>query len=311
MAGKLWQARVDEPYIGNSMICVRLNGGLGNQLFQYATGRALADRLRCGLLLDESKLNRRSYAITPRSLELNHFQHAGRLATPAESQCLPWLHRLAAVSHWVSPWRAYVEHGPGYNAAFANLPDQTYLIGYWQSHRYFSPIAQQLAAELAPVRPLSAASQAVATAMALGPSVAVHVRRGDYVSLPSAASLHGALGLPYYAEALARVREQVGAARYFVFSDDMAWCRAHLPLSEAEAVYVDHNIGNDAWQDLTLMSHCHHHIIANSSFSWWAAWLADQRGPLSQRQVIAPARWFAGQPHDTCDRYPAHWQAVS
>jgi hypothetical protein len=290
------------------MICVRLIGGLGNQLFQYATGRALALRHGCELLLDVSRLQTRGRHVTPRQFELDHFCHQARVATATETRHLAWLHRVPALSHWVTPWRTYVERGIGYNASFDELPDKTYLVGYWQSPRYFASVSGHIAAELLAAQPLSPESEAVAEAMSRKPSVALHVRRGDYVTLASAASLHGSLSLSYYEAALQRVREQVEGARYFVFSDDIAWCREHLPLGAAEAVYVGHNKSDDAWQDLLLMANCRHHIIANSSFSWWGAWLADQRRGASSHAVIAPASWFAGlQSADISDRFPAHW----
>lgn len=290
------------------MICARLDGGLGNQLFQYAAGRALAARLGCDLLIDTSRLQRRNSRVTPRALELGHFRHGGRIAAPEESWHLGWLHRVAPISHWITPWRTYVEQGLAYNTKFDQLPDQTYLVGYWQSFRYFEQISQLLATELQPVAALSSASEAVASQMAMATAVAVHVRRGDYVSLTSAANLHGALPISYYTEALAYIRERMVNPRFFVFSDDIAWCERQLPLSGEEVTYVSHNTRDAAWQDLALMSLCHHHIIANSSFSWWGAWLADQRRPTARRVVVAPARWFAGQPiQDLTDRFPAHW----
>jgi hypothetical protein len=290
------------------MICVRIIGGLGNQLFQYATGRALALRHGCELLLDVSHLQTCARHVTPRQFELDHFRYQARVATAAETRHLAWLHRVPAFSHWVTPWRTYVERGLGFNASFAELPDDTYLVGYWQSPQYFASVGGQIAAELSAAQPLSPESEAVAEAISRGPSVMLHVRRGDYVTLTSAATLHGTLGLSYYEAALQRVREQVEGARYFVFSDDIAWCREHLPLDAAEAVYVGNNTGANAWQDLLLMARCHHHIIANSSFSWWGAWLADQRFGESDHMVIAPSRWFAGKPgEDLSNRFPAHW----
>lgn len=289
------------------MICVRLDGGLGNQLFQYAAGRALALQHDTGLLLDTSTLQRRARRVTPRSLELQHFQHAGSLSAPSASSLFPWFHRAARVSHWVSPWRTFVEKGVGYQGDFSALPDQTYLVGYWQSYRYFSHVADRLIAELTPVGSLSDASSAIAQQIDSGVSVALHVRRGDYVSLAAAAELHGTLPLAYYEQAMARVSEVVGRARYFVFSDDVQWCRTHLRLAD-DAVFVTHNTGSDAWQDLMLMARCQHHIIANSSFSWWGAWLADQRSPTPDHLVVAPARWFAGHAEQgLSDRFPAHW----
>ena len=291
------------------MICVRIIGGLGNQLFQYATGRALALRHGCELLLDISRLQTNTRHVTPRQFELGHFRHQARVATAAETRHLAWLHRVPAFSHWVTPWRTYVERGSGFNASLAELPDNTYLVGYWQSPRYFASVGRQIVAELSAAQPLSPESEAVAEAMSRGPSVALHVRRGDYVNLVQASSLHGSLSLPYYEAALQRVRERVESSRYFVFSDDIPWCRKHLPLGAAEAVYVGHNTGVNAWQDLLLMASCRHHIIANSSFSWWGAWLADQCQDVSGRTVIAPARWFAGQPgEDLSVRFPVHWE---
>jgi hypothetical protein len=294
------------------MICVRLDGGLGNQLFQYAAGRALAHRISSELLIDTSRLQRRNIAVTPRALELGHFRHAGRIATVAESRHLPWLHRVAPISHWISPWRTCVEQGLLYNAKFNELPDQTYLVGYWQSFRYFERISQLLATELQPVADLSSESETVASHIAAVTAVAIHVRRGDYVSLASAASLHGVLPISYYDHALAYVRERTVNPQFFVFSDDIAWCEMHLPLKREEVTYVVHNTGGAAWQDLALMSRCHHHIIANSSFSWWGAWLADQKQHGKPRLVIAPSKWFAGQTEQSLkDRFPTHWVVQS
>ena len=292
------------------MICVRLEGGLGNQLFQYAAARALALRHRTELLLDTSTLLRYTHGVTPRNLELHRFRHAGRAATARESRLLPWLRRAAAVSHWLSPWRTFVEKGLNFNAAFLTLPDQTYLVGYWQSFRYFEAIAQQLMQEIEPLEPLSPVSAAVAEQIDSSMSVALHVRRGDYTSLAAAAALHGVLPVSYYEAALQRVRDRIGAPRFFVFSDDMDWCRANLPLPAAESTFVSHNIGPDAWQDLVLLSRCRHHVIANSSFSWWGAWLADQRLGGASRCVIAPSRWFSAGAEYLGDRFPTHWTVM-
>lgn len=290
------------------MICIQLNGGLGNQLFQYATGRALALRNNCELLLDTSLLSRNTTHVTPRDLELHHFQVNGRVTTSLESAGLILSRSMPVLSSLCSPWRVYVEKGKGYNANLLSLPDQTYLLGYWQSFLYFTGIANAVSAELQIAKPLSATSQAIAVEIDATNSVAIHVRRGDYVSLAMAARFHGTLQLPYYLAALARVREQVCDARYYVFSDDVDWCRKHLPISACNTLFVNHNTGNNAWQDLELMSRCRHHVIANSSFSWWGAWLADQRRPSVGRVVIAPNRWFAAVPDlDLSDRLPPHW----
>jgi hypothetical protein len=292
------------------MICVRLEGGLGNQLFQYAAGRALALRHRTELILDTSTLQRHKRRVTPRQFELDSFVHLGRVATVHESRFLPWMHRTAAISHWVSPWRTYVEKGLSFNDPFASLPDQTYLVGYWQSFRYFADIAQLLMDEFKPVDVLSKASAVVAEQIDTSTSVALHVRRGDYASLASAANFHGVLPQSYYKSALNHVRERILSPKYFVFSDDPEWCRKNLPLDNT-TTFVSHNAGPDAWQDLMLMSRCHHHVIANSSFSWWGAWMADQRWGVKRRRVIAPEHWFGGKAYQNLvSRFPPHWVTI-
>lgn len=293
------------------MICVRLEGGLGNQLFQYAAGRALAMRHRTELLLDTTALSRPSLKITPRQLELRHFGVVGRTASPREAALLPLLRRVPRVSRWISPWMTHVERGVNYDEAFCALPDQSYLCGYWQSYRYAADIGKTLMADLIPAEPLSSRSQRATDEITGTNSVALHVRRGDYLSLTSAARFHGVLPMHYYQEAIKLVRAAVPSPRFFVFSDDQDWCKAQLPLAAAEVVRVEHNMGSDSWQDLVLMSLCRHHIIANSSFSWWGAWMADQRSDGCSRQVVAPLRWFSGGDSDTRDRFPRHWQKVA
>lgn len=292
------------------MICVRLQGGLGNQMFQYAAGRALALRHETQLMLDSSTLGKDDTHVTARAFELDRFGHIGQLLNERQTRWLPWLHRIPAASRLLGPWRTFVEKGVAWHPAFEQLPDQTYLVGYWQSYRYFVDIGKILAMEFEPREALSLVSQALADQMTSVNSVALHVRRGDYVSLAAAASFHGALPLAYYVEALRRVREAVPESHVFVFSDDPMWCRDHLQLTGA-VTYVTHNAGSQAWQDLVLMGRCKHHVIANSSFSWWGAWLADQRWGVVARHVYAPKIWFAGAAEQHLqDRYPKHWEIV-
>lgn len=291
------------------VIAVRLEGGLGNQMFQYAAARALALRHQTEVLVDVTSLLKPHGNVTRRIFELGHFKHVATPMRHSESRRLSWLHRVPAMARWVSPWHMYAEHGTAYEPAFANLPDQSYLLGYWQSARYFSDVAKVVAAEFEPIGVLSAESQVVAQRIAATPSVAVHVRRGDYVTLPSAANFHGVLPLDYYAQAMKRVQLIEPQAHFFVFSDDLTWCQEQLPRT-APMTFVGHNAGVDAWQDLNLMSHCRHHVIANSSFSWWGAWLADQRWGVTGRRVIAPKQWFAGQQQVSQDRYLEHWETI-
>ncbi len=301
-------------------VAVCLDGGLGNQLFQYAAGRALASQLGASLVLDTSALEQPPTEVTPRQFELHHFGIAARTATDHEKTLFRRLRRWRGLRIGTEKWHLVRERGMGYQPGFDGWGLNSYLVGYWQSHRYLSKTHEALATELQPVAPLSLASETVRQQLSASESVALHVRRSDYVSLPSAAQFHGALSLSYYLGAIAKMRSTLRSPRFFVFSDDIAWCRQKLGLSAAETTFVDHNQGPNAWQDLMLMSHCQHQVIANSSFSWWSAWLGDQRmrggssstvPQNSVRQVIAPEKWFAGT-DDTplVDRLPGQWSTM-
>jgi hypothetical protein len=292
------------------MIAVRLEGGLGNQLFQHAAGRALALRHGTGVLWDMDALLRPPAGVTPRHFELDRFRVQGGLARAGQVRGMRWLRRLGPAAALLSPWRAHRESSGGYDPDFTRLGDASYLVGYWQSFRYFESCAAQLSTEFEPAQAMSAASELVLSDIRRRESVAVHVRRGDYVSRASAATYHGVLEPAYYRAALSRLAERHKALAVQVFSDDPDWCRQHLALPFSEVNFVSHNQGEDAWQDLVLMAACRHHVIANSSFSWWGAWLADQRQQFHDRQVFAPAQWFTATPIAPTDRFPAHWQVL-
>jgi hypothetical protein len=298
-------------------VAVCLDGGLGNQLFQYAAGRALALRLGASLVLDTSALEQPPPGVTPRQFELHCFGVAARIATDDDKAKFRRLRRWRGLRIGVGNWRLVRERGMDYQQGFDGWGSNSYLVGYWQSHRYLAETRAELVNELQPLSPLSLASQAIQRHLSSCESVALHVRRSDYVSLPTAAQFHGALSLSYYVRAISKLRSVLQEPHFFVFSDDMVWCREQLGLSSSEATYVDHNQGPNAWQDLILMSHCRHQVIANSSFSWWGAWLGDQhahrsvQSSASNRQVIAPERWFAGTDNSSSqDRLPAQWSTT-
>ena len=265
------------------MIGVRLLGGLGNQMFQYAAARALAHRHGTGVLWDARDFRR--YRLRP--LLIDRLRVTGRAAAGAEAALFAaWRRegaRLAARAGLPTRW--HFERGLAYDPAFEALPDGTLLDGYFQSHRYFAAIRPALLAEFAPRAAPDAATAALLDAIASGPSVSVHVRRGDYASNPATTAVHGLCAPAYYAAALARVRAADPAVRAFVFSDDPDWARANLPLP-ADAAFVTGNGARPEW-DIALMAACRHHIVANSSFSWWGAWLGDPAG-----MTVAPDPWF-------------------
>ena len=291
------------------MIVVRLNGGLGNQLFQYATGRALAQRNSTKLLLDSFDLSRKSQKISSRTFELTHFNYDAELIVkPVPKYALRAPNLFWKLSKYKF-WNRFFEQHAGFNVEVLNLPDNSYLSGYWQSYKYFEGIDQELMQELAPKRALSVHNQNISESININNSVALHVRRGDYVSLESAIKHHGALTIEYYKAAIDEVYKLIENPIFYVFSDDPAWCASNLPLLTPNVIHISHNLGVDSWQDLILMSLCHHQIIANSSFSWWGGWMADQRYGID-RVVIAPKNWFVVDSNNAADRFPTHWRLI-
>lgn len=283
-------------------VVVGLSGGLGNQMFQYAAGRALAARLQAPLAIDLSWFcgpRERQFALTP-----------FRIAAEPRTQC-PWLPLRAQA--WVSRvsrrclprimgvpvWREPHFH---YAAEYAFLKKPVFLEGYWQSERYFSGIRSLLLEDFALQAPLPPACAALLEKILACDAICVHVRRGDYLSNRAAARVHGTCPVDYYSAGVLELIQGLDHPHCFVFSDDAAWVRASLTF-DCPMTVVDVNGPNNAHLDLALMRACHHFLIANSSLSWWGAWLSERAG----KKVIAPARWFLTQDKDTQDLLPQSW----
>lgn len=284
------------------MIVFQAQGGLGNQLFQYAAARRLALQNQCNLVIDHHWFDHPRPGETPRPLELQRYPVTMRLATPFELlRWAPLRSRWARYLKPLLPMNLVREHGHGVNRNVLSAPPNSYLSGFWQSEAYFADIREQLLQELSPIEPPGPEDAAMTARMQQGIPISVHVRRGDYVSLASASAYHGLCTLDYYRKAIAYIAERVPSPTLFVFSDDPDWTRANLK-SPFPTHYVDHNPPEKAFQDLRLMSLCRHHILANSSFSWWGAWLSRSADGL----VIAPERWYAVD-RPTPDLIPSRW----
>lgn len=283
------------------MIIVRLDAGLGNQLFQYATARRLALRHSTVLRLDLSLFPAGSH----RLYGLHRFNIAAEPARRDELEALGLLQpRLLARLR--RPFRNYHHHKeihPNFHPEVMRLPNRTALMGYFQSELYFKDVAGQLREELTFNCPLgAAAAEILRRILSYRTSVGLHVRRGDYVTLPE----FGLLPVSYYQNAVRHLRSQLGAIpEVFVFFDDPEWCRIHLDLGVPFQVVVGNE--KEPHDDLRLMSACRHNIIANSSFSWWGAWL----NPNEEKAVIAPRTWFASWPKGGgADLIPFAWTRI-
>jgi hypothetical protein len=290
-----------EPVIAN------LIGGLGNQMFQYATGRAVAHRHGVPLLLDSSGFAH--YDL--RRYELGELSIQARLATEDEltragvkAKAPTLLNRVSKVLGLDRPANLLKEASFTYDARIEQVTPPAYLDGYWQSERYFSGIVDLLRQEFMLKAPVDAANEAIVAKVreAGASAVSLHIRRGDYVNNPQTAQYHGVCALDYYRAAVDYVSARVSVPHFFVFSDDHAWVSENFKLEHAVTL-VDVNGADRGVWDMALMKACRHHVIANSSFSWWGAWL----NPHADKIVVAPQRWFTGASHDTSDLIPSEW----
>ena len=293
-------------------IYARIHSGLGNQLFEYAAARAVSLRLRLPLVLDLSWFYRKRLVGTPRQNGLAVFSLPTRAATGRELQDLAnasLIRRFGLVP--VAELVTFVDDTfRGYMPHLARLNGPAYLNGLWQSPRYFEQYAVHIRNDLK-FPPLgSEAARALAAQITGTPvSVSVHVRRGDFISKPHEAARRPACCPPeYYRRAIDLLVQRCGPLTLFLFSDDPDWVRSSFDPAGQKMVVVDVPGHVEAPQhDLHLMSLARHHVIANSTFSWWGAWLAAPRG----QSVIAPSRWFIDDPESGKDRFPSSWTTLS
>ncbi|MFZ1685797.1 MAG: alpha-1,2-fucosyltransferase [Flavobacteriales bacterium] len=298
--------------IDDRPVVTRLAGGLGNQMFQYAAGQALAQHLGVPLLLDTGRLEARPKGMswTARGYALEVFNIDTELVSPellthfgGDASDEPWLRIMHKVG-LVTRESRLLERSKLYDPDFFSQEPPVLLDGYWQCERYFATIATELRQRIfVPRSEPSANNQARADLMGRHNAASIHVRRGDYVTNSEAARYHGVCPPEYYRSAADELVRAHGVDHFFVFSDDADWVRANLQLPYPTTVN-DHNPGDQSHWDLWLMRHCKHHIIANSSFSWWGAWLSEPAG----RTVIAPRNWFA-DPAIQHDILPIEWLA--
>ncbi len=291
------------------MIVARLIGGLGNQMFQYAMGCALAARHGTGLALDL-----RLYREYRRH---GGFELADAFGVP-ESQAnarelwrvLGWRAPLAVVRRLESDrakpiWgsRFYRQRGTAFDPAVHRLPKDCYVSGYWQSERFFGDckdlIRRRFTVSVTDDRDLRSLAGQIDSCTA----VSVHVRRGDYGADPQTLAVHGLMPIDYYSTAFAHMKLALDQPTFFFFSDDMDWVRRSIP-APSRSVYVSGK--RRSFQDMRLMSLCRHHVIANSSFSWWGAWL----NPRPDKLVIAPRQWFSTPRLDARDICPDDWVRI-
>jgi hypothetical protein len=286
------------------MIIMRLKGGLGNQLFQYALGRHLSIVKKVPLQLDTSSYKvdtLREYRLFPFNIHAHATDTLPFFATDGKARHLNCLIQ-ALRGLFSKPFQIVTEPSFSFDNAVFDCSDQAYLDGFWQSEKYFLSIAKTLREDLQLKAPIDDGLKKIADQIHSTNAVSIHVRRGDYVSNPTTSAFHGVCGVEWYEKAVQAMESKVSDATYFVFSDDYEWAKANLRF-KSNMVFVPPSPDGKEAQDMHVMSLCQHNIIANSSFSWWAAWLNANPNKI----VIAPERWFASGPQKTDDLISANW----
>jgi len=285
------------------MVISQILGGLGNQMFQYATARALSLSRAQPLLLDLAAFD--GYNLH-NGFELDRvFNIDSVVAKPADLlSVLGWrsppLVRKVLKRRPFSPLRGEhlaIEPAPNYWPQLQAMKSPLYMMGYWQSESYFEDQRKSIRQDFRFRHTLVGVNASLAAKMTDGPSVSVHLRRGDYLS----DQIMDVCSLDYYRAAAKYIEERIDRPAYYVFSDDASWVRSHVDFLPG-ATFIDHNIGLESYQDMQLMSCCKHHIIANSSFSWWGAWL----NPSQEKIIVAPRTWFRDGRNDI-DHVPSEW----
>lgn len=276
-------------------------------MFQYATGRQLANIKKTNLVLatyDISGLEKRYYELDkfPLIVEL------GGSSTVNKFMNINSKNRLATSFRYYKNKffgrKIYNEPSFRFNSDIFKIKEKDILlIGYWQTEKYFKNIREELIRDFTFPHFSNVKNIELSEKIMYSESVAIHVRRGDYASIKQVNNFHGLCSLEYYKGAIEQLKTIKDNLSFYVFSDDSDWCKDNLLIENT--TFIDWNGGKNSFRDMQLMSLCKHNIIANSSFSWWGAWLNQNNDKI----VIAPKRWFADdrQNNETEDLIPNSW----
>ncbi|MEK7575016.1 MAG: alpha-1,2-fucosyltransferase [Patescibacteria group bacterium] len=287
------------------MIIVKLQGGLGNQMFQYALGRNLSLIHNVPFKIDYSYLKTSNQS--NRSFKLDGFQIRTEEATQKEVTSYTGLNQKILDRFRTSSNKKHIKESfHGFNEYVLRRGDG-YFDGHWnmQSEKYFHPNETAIRKDFQLTKPFGADAQKIAETIAKEPaSVSLHIRRGDYVSISKVSEVHGVLPLSYYETACEKILDKFPNAHFFIFSDDIAWAKENFPNKYRVSFVSDPEITDH--EELILMSMCLHNIIANSTFSWWGAWLNQN----PEKIVVAPTPWFQSSTHNTDNIVPDNWWKI-
>ena len=294
-------------------LIVSAHGGLGNQLFQYAALLYYSQRLQAGTrALVQPRRSANSYGF-PRPFLLSHFSVETNMRELSPTDFLlirrnPWLEAALAPIKRSLRTEVFRED---FDSRYLFAPDipamrrtrKLYLVGYWQNYVMVDAVERELRSELKLSNlPQGKNLETLKQIQQRKNTVSIHVRRGDSAL---AATNRATLPLEYYLRNIHECEERLENPTFYVFSDDVSFAKEYIPRT-VNAVFVEHNDDFSAHEDLRLMASCRHHIIANSTFSWWGAWLS----PFPDKMVFAPKHWYRTEDSYYPELLPPSWTLV-
>ncbi|HSR33006.1 MAG TPA: alpha-1,2-fucosyltransferase [Anaerolineae bacterium] len=306
------------------VLTVHLGGGLGNQLFQYAFGRRMALANHAQLCMDATAYQNVAQPDPERGVRILGLQHFGIVGSIVSrkanaGQATPWFRRKLR-KYWNKSIRLLENRKPYYLRREVYEAEEKHFVfdplvynrvitsdvdyhGFWQTEKYFLEIEPIVRQELTVKGRLGGPNAEMASMIRATPSVCIHIRHGDNANIVAAAL--GVLPHEYFQQAITELVRDLPEARFYVFSDDIAWARQKLCV-DFPTTFVNHNGDARNYEDLRLMSLCRHHIVANSTFGWWGAWLGKKPGQI----VYAPRRYYQNIDRRNPDLYPPHWRLI-
>ncbi|QED37765.1 alpha-1,2-fucosyltransferase [Antarcticibacterium arcticum] len=296
------------------MVVIQLQGGLGNQMFQYAIASIIAEREKTSLLVDSTVLEnpkKIKNVQTVRNFELGVFNNKYKFADIKKIEKYFNPSKMTSFKKRFNFPFPKIFKEPGYNfhEYLLYLKSPVYLKGYFQSYKYFLS-NEEYVRDLFLFSPKQLGDKNLELLEIINKkdTVSVHIRRGDYITNREIQNIHGNCDMHYYLKAIDIIAGKVKNPTLIFFSDELDWVREKFSKVEYNSVFVDYNFGEDSWKDMILMSKCSHNIIANSSFSWWGAWL--NKNP--EKIVIAPRNWFKDieMNEKTMDLIPPKWLRI-
>jgi hypothetical protein len=292
------------------MIVVKLQGGLGNQMFQYAFGKMLATKYGVPLALDlEFLLDR-----TPRenfvfrNYDLDIFTVSPAIITPEEKNKL-----LQKPSNFIqrftkNKYNTFVEKQFNFDETVMSIGPHTYLDGYFQSEKYFVHFKDEIKKEFTFKQGFSELEKNLYQEIKSKNAICVNFRRADYVNVQASADMHGVVEMEFYKLAIETIESKVDRPHFYIFSDDIEWCEQYFKL-DLPCTFVDYRYKGEKFASyFQLMIACKHFIIPNSTFAWWAAWLSETPNTI----IITPSRWFANEAMQAqaTDIIPERWMKM-